>query len=51
MKKKILLIEDDDLLRMGLKSIIKTSKEYCVEADTGPAARKHSGSLICTALI
>lgn len=34
MKKRILLIEDDDLLRMGLKSIIQTSKEYSVEADT-----------------
>jgi DNA-binding NarL/FixJ family response regulator len=34
MKKRILLIEDDDLLRMGLKSIIQASKEYSVEADT-----------------
>jgi len=34
MKKRILLIEDDDLLRMGLKSIIQTRKEYSVEADT-----------------
>ncbi|PKN42689.1 MAG: DNA-binding response regulator [Deltaproteobacteria bacterium HGW-Deltaproteobacteria-18] len=34
MKKRILLIEDDDLLRMGLRSIIQTRKEYSVEADT-----------------
>lgn len=34
MKKKILLIEDDDLLRLGLKSIIQTKKEYAIDADT-----------------
>lgn len=34
MKKRILLVEDDDLLRMGLRSIIQTRKEYSVEADT-----------------
>ncbi|MDY0227877.1 MAG: response regulator transcription factor [Desulfomicrobium apsheronum] len=34
MKKRILLIEDDDLLRLGLKSIIQTKKEYAIDADT-----------------
>lgn len=34
MKKRILLIEDDDLLRLGLKTIIETKNEYSVEADT-----------------
>lgn len=34
MKKRILLVEDDDLLRLGLKTIIETKNEYSVEADT-----------------
>lgn len=34
MKKRILLVEDDDLLRLGLKSIIQTKKEYTIDADT-----------------
>ena len=34
MKKRILLVEDDDLLRLGLKSIIQAKKEYSIEADT-----------------
>ena len=34
MKKRILLVEDDELLRLGLKSIIQTKKEYAIEADT-----------------
>jgi DNA-binding NarL/FixJ family response regulator len=34
MKKRILLVEDDDLLRLGLKTIIETKNEYSVETDT-----------------
>lgn len=34
MKKRILLVEDDELLRLGLKSIIQTKKEYAIESDT-----------------
>ncbi|GAB6110273.1 response regulator [Desulfomicrobium escambiense] len=35
MKKRILLIEDDDLLRLGLKAMVQARKEYAIEADTG----------------
>ena len=35
MKKRILLVEDDELLRLGLKSMVQARKEYCIEADTG----------------
>lgn len=35
MKNRILLIEDDDLLRLGLKSMVQARKEFSVEADTG----------------
>lgn len=35
MKKRILLIEDDDLLRLGLKAMVQARKEYGIEADTG----------------
>ena len=35
MKKRILLVEDDDLLRLGLKAMVQAKKEYCIEADTG----------------
>jgi DNA-binding NarL/FixJ family response regulator len=34
MKTTILLVEDDDLLRMGLKTMIEMREEYCIEADT-----------------
>jgi DNA-binding NarL/FixJ family response regulator len=33
MKKNILLVEDDDLLRMGLRTMIEMREEYCVQAD------------------
>lgn len=35
MKKRILLVEDDDLLRLGLKSMVQARKDFSVEADTG----------------
>ena len=35
MKKKILLVEDDLLLRKGLKTMIEMRDEYCIETDTG----------------
>jgi len=35
MKKRILLVEDDDLLRLGLKAMVQAKREYCIEADTG----------------
>jgi DNA-binding NarL/FixJ family response regulator len=35
MKKRVLLVEDDDLLRLGLKSMVQARKEYGIEADTG----------------
>jgi DNA-binding NarL/FixJ family response regulator len=35
MKKRILLVEDDDLLRLGLKSMVQARKEFSVESDTG----------------
>ncbi len=35
MKKRILLVEDDDLLRLGLKSMVQARKEYDIQADTG----------------
>lgn len=35
MKKRILLVEDDDLLRLGLKSMVQAKREYSIEADTG----------------
>lgn len=35
MKKKILLVEDDLLLRKGLKTMIEMRNEYCIETDTG----------------
>jgi DNA-binding NarL/FixJ family response regulator len=35
MKKRILLVEDDDLLRLGLRSMVQARKDLSVEADTG----------------
>ncbi|MDO9584372.1 MAG: response regulator transcription factor [Desulfomicrobium sp.] len=35
MKKKILLVEDNLLLRKGLKTMIEMRDEYCIEIDTG----------------
>jgi DNA-binding NarL/FixJ family response regulator len=35
MKNRILLVEDDDLLRLGLKSMVQARKEFSVESDTG----------------
>lgn len=34
MKSRILLVEDDNLLRLGLKSMVQTHGEYRIEADT-----------------
>ncbi len=48
-KKRVLLVEDDDLLRMGLKSMINMRSEYIIEDDvaTGKEAiRKRSANPI-----
>lgn len=34
MKTRILLVEDDNLLRLGLKSMVQTRGEYRIDADT-----------------
>jgi DNA-binding NarL/FixJ family response regulator len=37
-KKKILLVEDDDLLRMGLRTMVEMHKNYIIMADTATGA-------------
>lgn len=38
LKKKVLLVEDDDLLRMGLRTMVEMNKEYLILADTATGA-------------
>jgi len=35
MEKRILLVEDDNLLRLGLKSMVQSRDEYAIVADSG----------------